>query len=114
MPAGRTTIRRVREVLRLNGVPTREIARRIGVAPSTVRTTIKRLQAANLGWPLPDGLNQRRVAAVLSCGPRSMRRDGLELRLRVEEDDKTVFHVADQESAVEHKHKRENEVFHGH
>ena len=49
MPAERTSMRQVREVLRLKfvgGVPTREIARRIGVAPSTVRATIKRFQAA--------------------------------------------------------------------
>jgi transposase-like protein len=46
----------VREVLRLKfvgGVPTREIARRIGVAASTVRATLKRFQAAGLSWPLP-------------------------------------------------------------
>ena len=51
MPAERTTMRQVREVLRLKfvgGVPTREIARRIGVAPSTVRTTIRRFEAAGL------------------------------------------------------------------
>ena len=42
MPAERTTMRQVREVLRLKfaGVPTREIARRIGVAASTARATI--------------------------------------------------------------------------
>jgi hypothetical protein len=48
MPAERTTMRHVREVLRLKfvgGVPTREIARRIGIAPSTVRTTIRRVFA---------------------------------------------------------------------
>jgi hypothetical protein len=42
MPAERTTMRQVREVLRLKfvgGVPTREIARRIGGAPSTVRSS---------------------------------------------------------------------------
>jgi transposase len=57
MPAERTIMRHVREVLRLKfvgGVPTREIARRIGVAPSTVRTTIRRFQAAGLSWPLSD------------------------------------------------------------
>jgi hypothetical protein len=46
-------------VLRLKfvgGVPTREIARRIEVAASTVRTTISRFQAAGLSWPLPDEL----------------------------------------------------------
>ena len=43
----------------------REIARRIGVAPSTVRTTIKRFQAASLGWPLPDGLTDAALEARL-------------------------------------------------
>ena len=45
------TMRQVREFLRLKfvgGVPTREIARRIGVAASTVRTTIRRFQAGGL------------------------------------------------------------------
>ncbi len=44
-------MRQVREVLRLklvSGVPTREIARRIGVAASTVRATLKRFRAAGL------------------------------------------------------------------
>jgi transposase len=52
-------MRQVREVLRLKfvgGVPIREIARRIGVAASTVRTTIRRFQAAGLSWPLSDEL----------------------------------------------------------
>jgi transposase len=51
MPAERTTMRQVREVLWLKfvgGVPIREIARRIGVSASTVRSTIKRFQAAGL------------------------------------------------------------------
>jgi transposase len=75
MPAERTTMRQVREVLRLKfvgGVPTREIARRIGVAPSTVRTTIKRFEAAGLGWPLPDGLTDAALEARLfpDAGPK--------------------------------------------
>src|SRR4029434_10175850 len=68
MPAERTTMRQVREVLRLKfvgGVPTREIARRIGVAASTVRTTIRRLQAAGLSWPLPDELTNAALEATL-------------------------------------------------
>jgi DNA-binding NarL/FixJ family response regulator len=41
VPAERTTMRQVREVLRLRtaGVGLNEIARRVGVAPSTVRLT---------------------------------------------------------------------------
>jgi len=54
MPAERIAMRQVREVLRLKaaGVSGNEIARRVGVAPSTVRLTLKRLSAAGLGWPL--------------------------------------------------------------
>src|SRR5580704_19381622 len=57
MPAERTIMRQVREVLRLKfvgGVPIREIARRIGVAASTVRATIRRFQTAGLSWPLSE------------------------------------------------------------
>ena len=57
MPAERTTMRQVREILRLKyvgDVPLREIARRVGVAASTVRATVKRFEVAGLSWPLPD------------------------------------------------------------
>src|SRR5438309_7246489 len=55
MPAERIAMRQVRDVLRLKtaGVAINEIARRVGVASSTVRLTLKRLAAAGLGWPLP-------------------------------------------------------------
>jgi hypothetical protein len=65
MPAGRTTMRQVREVLRLKfvgGVPTREIAwsgRVDGAA------TIKRFQAAGLNWPLPEELTDAALEARL-------------------------------------------------
>jgi hypothetical protein len=67
MPAERTIMRQVREVLRLkfSGVPIREIARRIGVAASTVRTTIKRFQAAGLSWPLPEEMTDAVLEAKL-------------------------------------------------
>jgi transposase len=68
MPAERTNMRHVREVLRLKfvgGVPTREIGRRIGVAPSTVRTTIRRFQAAGLSWPLADDMTDAALEARL-------------------------------------------------
>jgi Mn-dependent DtxR family transcriptional regulator len=53
MPAERMAMRQVREVLRLKfvGVPNREIARRLVVAPSTVREMLKRFAAAGLIWP---------------------------------------------------------------
>src|SRR3954463_8414003 len=68
MPAERTPMRHVREVLRLKfvgGVPTREIARRIGVAASTVRATIKRFQAAGLSWPVAEDMTEAALEARL-------------------------------------------------
>lgn len=50
-------MRRVRDCLRLTsaGISTREIVRRLGVASSTVRLTLRRCEAAALAWPLaPD------------------------------------------------------------
>jgi transposase len=68
MPAERTAMRQVREMVRLKfvgGVPTREIGRRIGVAASTVRAAIDRFQAAGLSWPLPEGMTDAALEAKL-------------------------------------------------
>jgi transposase-like protein len=66
-------MRQVREVLRLKfvgGVPIREIARRIGVAASTVRATIRRFQAAGLSWPLPEEMTDAVLEAKLFADAR--------------------------------------------
>jgi transposase len=42
-----------------------EIARRVGVAPSTVRLTLKRLAAVGLSWPLPADLGDAALEAML-------------------------------------------------
>ena len=67
MPAERIAMRQVRDVLRLNaaGVSGNEIARRIGVASSTVRLTLKRLAAVGLGWPLPAEMTDAVLEARL-------------------------------------------------
>ena len=67
MPAERIAMRQVRDVLRLNaaGVSGNEIARRVGVAPSTVRLTLKRLAGAGLGWPLPAEMTDTALEAQL-------------------------------------------------
>ena len=60
-------MRQAREIIRLKfsgSAPTREIARRLGVAPSTVRETLKRVESAGLGWPLPEGMNDGELEAV--------------------------------------------------
>jgi hypothetical protein len=60
-------MRQVREVLHLRtaGVGLNEIARRVGVAPSTVRQTLKRLTSAGLGWPLPAEMTDGALEAAL-------------------------------------------------
>jgi transposase len=60
-------MRQVREVLRLTaaGVSGHEIARRLGVAPSTVRLTLQRLAIARLGWPLPAEMTDAALEAQL-------------------------------------------------
>src|SRR6201987_761977 len=67
VPAERTRMRQVREVLRLRtaGVGLNEIARRVGVAPSTVRLTLKRLASAGLSWPLPAEMTDSALEAAL-------------------------------------------------
>jgi DNA-binding IclR family transcriptional regulator len=70
MPAERIAMRQVRDVLRLNaaGVSGNEIARRVGVASSTVRLTLKRLAAAGLDWPLPAELTDAALETQLFTG----------------------------------------------
>ena len=60
-------MRQVREVLRLRtaGVGLNEIARRVGVAPSTVRLTLRRLATAGLSWPLPAEMTDSALETVL-------------------------------------------------
>ncbi|WP_442869524.1 helix-turn-helix domain-containing protein [Bradyrhizobium sp. CCBAU 11386] len=60
-------MRHVRDVIRLRsaGMATREIARRVGTAPSTVRLTIRRFEATGLSWPLPDDVTDAVLEARL-------------------------------------------------
>ena len=60
-------MRQVREVLRLRtaGVGRNEIARRVGVAPSTVRLTLKRLATAGLSWPLSAEMTDSALETAL-------------------------------------------------
>jgi len=76
MPAERVPMREAREIIRLKfstGVATREIARRLGVAPSTVRETLKRLAMSGLSWPDAEGLSEAELEAALYAGRGSKR-----------------------------------------
>jgi transposase len=67
MPAERVVMRVVREVLRLTfaGISKREVARRTGLASSTVRATIARFQSLGLTWPLPETVTDSELEAKL-------------------------------------------------
>src|SRR5438067_5132760 len=88
MPAERTTMRQVREVLRLTtaGVALNEIARRVGVAPSTVRLTLKRLATAGLSWPLPAETDRQRAGDGAVCCRRHQARPSTSCRARLGRD----------------------------
>jgi transposase-like protein len=65
MPAERVAMRQAREIIHLKFsacVPTREIARRLGIAASTVRETLRRLGSTGLNWPLPDDMTDGKLA----------------------------------------------------
>src|SRR6202522_616410 len=76
MPAERVSMRQAREIIRLKfsaSLPTREIARRLGLAPSTVRETLSRLDSAGLSWPLSEGIGDAELEAALYANRRSKR-----------------------------------------
>lgn len=75
MPAERVKMRHAREIFRLksSGIATREIARRIGLAPSTVREMLKRGEASGIAWPFPPEMNDEALEAALYAHHRSKR-----------------------------------------
>jgi transposase len=107
MPAERVSMRRVREILRLKfecGRSDRAIAVAVSVARSTVQLCLSRFAAAGLSWPLPAGLTEQGLEALLfapigGCKPgkrcktepdwtaihRELRRPGVTLLLLWEE-----------------------------
>jgi transposase len=57
-------MRQIKEILRLkheHGLSVREIGRSCGLPPSTVNDYLLRAQAAGLGWPLPEGLDDQQL-----------------------------------------------------
>src|SRR4051794_5993707 len=73
MPAKRKlTMRQLRQMLRLgrDGASSREIARLLGVARSTVQENLKRAAETGLSWPLPGDLTDDVLEARLVCAGR--------------------------------------------
>lgn len=61
-------MRNIREVLRLHlgqGLPQRVIAQSLRLGLGTVNGYVGRARRAKLGWPLPDGLDDERLEALL-------------------------------------------------
>ena len=76
MPAERLAMRHVREIIHLKfgaNMSTREIARRLGVAPSTARETLKRFTAAGLNFEQAASMSEPALEAALYAMSKSKR-----------------------------------------
>ena len=98
-------MRRVRDVIRMKaaGLPSREIARRVGAAPSTVRLAIRRFEAAGLTWPLPDELTDAGLEARLFAKTGNGNRQG---HRRIAEPDWASVHRELKRKRVTHGRER--------
>ena len=68
MAAERLSMRRVREILRYRfaeGLGHKAISYRVGAAPSTVRETLRRAEAAGLSWPFSEEVSDAVLEAAL-------------------------------------------------
>ena len=65
-------MRKIREVLRLrlgHGLPQRAVAQSLGVSQGAIHGYMARARRAGLGWPLPDGLDDAQLEALLYPPP---------------------------------------------
>lgn len=72
MPRKRVSMRKVREVLRLRfdlGLSQRQVGGSCGLCDTTVGNYLRRAKEANLGWPLPEGLDDLELEARLFAQP---------------------------------------------
>jgi transposase len=72
MPQERLSVRKIQEVLRLkweSGLSHRAIARSCSISPSTVSEYVRRANAADLHWPLPENLDEDALYRLLFPQP---------------------------------------------
>ena len=68
MPGKRLSMRKIKEVLRLRfdvGLSGRQIARSCGMGRTTVREYLWRAKRAGVCWPLPEGMGEAALEALL-------------------------------------------------
>ena len=64
MPAKRITMRKLRDILRMRlsgDCSIREISRSTKLSVGGIQKLLSRAQALDLGWPLPDNLDDNRL-----------------------------------------------------
>lgn len=71
MPRKKLPMRKITEILRLRaaGMAERPIAASVGVSASTVHEYLARAEAAGLRWPLPEGMDDESLEALLFPPP---------------------------------------------
>ena len=68
MPQESVSMRKVKEVLRLRfdlGLQQNQIVRSCSIGQATVHRYLKKAAAANLTWPLPENIDDRRLEELL-------------------------------------------------
>jgi len=71
MAAERVSMRKTKEILRLHfgmSLTKRQVARSCNISHSTVADYVRRAEAAGIGWPLPEGLDEATLEAKLFPG----------------------------------------------
>src|ERR1700754_1354608 len=72
MPGERLSMRKIRELLRLrweHHLPQRAIGQSLRLSQASVSDYLNRARRAGLSWPLPDGLDDARLEALLFPPP---------------------------------------------
>src|SRR4051812_47053705 len=72
MPGERVPMRKIRDVLRLGwgqGLSQRVMARSLGLSQGVVHAYLRRARSAGLTWPLPEGLSDAGLEALLFPPP---------------------------------------------
>ena len=72
MPRERTSMRKIKELLRLRfecGFSTRQVSTSLHISVGSVNEYLARVRAADLTWPLPDGFTEEQLEARLFPPP---------------------------------------------